>query len=174
MGFRSNPVPAANAPRILRLLNRGAGATLVCLSLVASGARWIAGASPLEGLAVYVDSLGAKPGAADLQKQLTEELRNLSGIHVVNNESTADAVIRGEGEIWVRHYYSLNPRAGNGPGQPVLGGFLSVELQSRTDGVLWSYLATPHVGAEDVEQDLAKQVAKGLKLAIAKGSTAKP
>jgi len=150
--------------------------TLVCAGLVTSGARWVAGASPLEGLTVYVDSLGAKPGAADLQKQLSEELRSVSGIHVVNSESKADAVIRGEGEIWTRAYYSLNPRAGNGPGhgRPVLGGFLSVELQSRSDGVLWSYLATPHAGAEDVQQDLAKQVAKGLKLAIAKGSAAKP
>ncbi|MGA7415232.1 MAG: hypothetical protein WBW33_32470 [Bryobacteraceae bacterium] len=164
------------ALRILGLVTRGVGLTLVCLGCVASGARRVAGASPLEGLTVYVESLGAKPGAADLKKQLTEELRSVSGIHVVNNESKADAVIRGEGEIWIRHYYSLNPRAGNGPGhgRPVLGGFLSVELQSRSDGILWSYLATPHVGAEDVEQDLAKQVAKGLKIAIAKGSGAKP
>jgi hypothetical protein len=150
--------------------------TAVCLSLVASGARWVAAASPLEGLTVYVESLGVKPGADDLKKQLTEELRSVSGIHVVNNESKADAVIRGEGEIWIRHYYSMNPRAGNSPahGKPALGGFISVELQSRSDGILWSYLATPHPGAEDVELDLAKQVAKGLKLAIAKGSAAKP
>ncbi len=125
---------------------------------------------------MYVETLGAKPGAADLQKQLTDELRNISGIHVVNNESKADAVIRGEGEIWIRRYYSLNPRAGNSPGhgKAVLGGFLSVELQSRSDGILWSYLATPHPGVEDVELDLAKQVAKGLKLAIVKGSATKP
>ena len=149
---------------------------LVCLVLMATGARWVAGASPLEGLTVYVDSLGGKPGAADLQKQLTEELRKVSAIHVASKESKADAVIRGEGEIWTRSYYSLNPRSGNAPGRgrPVLGGFLSVELQSRSDGILWSYLATPHPGVEDVEQDLAKQVAKNLKLAIAKASAAKP
>ncbi len=165
-----------NARRILGLITRGVAMTLVCFSLVASAARSVAGASLLEGLTVYVDRLGAKPGATDLQKQLTEELRKVSGIKVTSNESKADAVIRGEGEIWIRHYYSLNPRAGNAPGRgrAVLGGFLSVELQSRSDGVLWSYLATPHAGAEDVEQDLAKQVAKGLKLAIEKASAAKP
>ena len=163
-------------PRMLGPLTRGVGMTLVCLALVASGARWVAGASPLEGLTVYVDSLGAKPGATDLQKRLTVELRNVSGIRVTSIEANADAVIRGDGEIWTRGYYSLNPRAGNGPGRgrPVLGGFLSVELQSRSDGVLWSYLATPHPGAEDVELDLARQVAKNLKLAIAKASAAKP
>jgi hypothetical protein len=125
---------------------------------------------------VYVGSLGSKPGAVDLQKQLTEELRKVSGIRVVSSEAKADAVIQGQGEVWARGYYSLNPRAGNAPGrgQPILGGFLSVELVSRSDGVLWSYLAAPHPGAEDVEQDLAKQVTRNLKLAIMKAAPTKP
>ena len=124
---------------------------------------------------MYVGSLGSKPGAVDLQKQLTEELRKVSGIRVVSSEAKADAVIQGEGEVWAR---VLQPESAGGErpgrGQPILGGFLSVELVSRSDGVLWSYLATPHPGAEDVEQDLAKQVTKNLKLAIMKAAPTKP
>lgn len=119
---------------------------------------------------VYIESLGTKPGASEMSKQLAAELKKTAGLQLTLNKAQADAFIDGDGEIWTRGHISLNPRSGNasGKGQPVYGGVLSVELRSRDNSVLWSYLATPHSRVSDVEKDLSHQVAKSLKTAIDK------
>jgi len=82
----------------------------------------------------------------------------------VTNESAADLVLGGGGEIWIRGYRSLNPRSGRLPsdGAPVYGGYLSVELKNKDGVTLWSYLVTPTADAENVSKDLAKKIAKHL------------
>jgi hypothetical protein len=129
-------------------------------------------ADPLAAVkSVRVETLGSKPGAADVVKELDRELRKTAGLQVAD-AGNADATIRGDCEIWVRGYVSLNPRAGSGPGRgtPIYGGFLSVELRDRQNGVLWSYLATPHAGTADAARDLSRQVARSLKLALEKAA----
>jgi hypothetical protein len=130
-------------------------------------------ADPLAAVkSVRVETLGSKPGSADVLKELDRELQKTAGLHLAPAAGDADATIRGDCEIWVRGYVSLNPRAGTGPGRgtPVYGGFLSVELRGRNNAVLWSYLATPHPGASDAARDLSRQVARSLKLALEKAA----
>lgn len=121
---------------------------------------------------VHIESLGAKPGSADLVKDLTRELQKTAGLRLAKAGEPANAAVRGDGEIWIRGYLSLNPRAGSGPGRgaPIYGGYLSVELRDGANAVLWSYLATVHTGATDAARDLSRQVAKALKMAIAKAA----
>ncbi|MBV9940462.1 MAG: hypothetical protein JO150_18320 [Acidobacteriaceae bacterium] len=93
-------------------------------------------------------------------------MRSLS---VVPDRSTADAVLSGDGEIWIKGYRSLNPRSGRLPsdGTPVYTGFLSVELRNVRGDTLWSYLVTPSAGSADVSKDLSKKIAKHLAEALA-------
>jgi hypothetical protein len=128
------------------------------------------GASLSNVKTIYIETLGTKPGSSELTKKLATELEKTAGLHLVKTKDQADAYIHGDGEIWIRGHISLNPRSGTDPhkGQPVYGGLLSVELRGRDNSVLWSYLATPRPGDEDVQKDLIHQVAKGLKIAIEK------
>jgi hypothetical protein len=93
----------------------------------------------------YVESFGDKPGCAELHDSLVARLRRLHGIQVVSDRSRADIVISGIGEIWIRGYSSLNPRARGMTldAQPIYDGYLSVELRGTDDKILWSYLVTP-------------------------------
>jgi hypothetical protein len=93
----------------------------------------------------YVESFGDKPGCAELHDSLVARLRRLHGIQVVSDRSRADIVVSGIGEIWIRGYYSLNPRVRDVTldAQPIYDGYLSVELKGTDDKILWSYLVTP-------------------------------
>jgi hypothetical protein len=143
---------------------------LVSLVTVASAAL---AADPLAAVkSVRIETLGSKPGSAEVLKELDHELQKTAKLRVADAAGEADATIRGDCEIWVRGYVSLNPRAGSGPGRgtPVYGGFLSVELRDRHNAVLWSYLATPHAGSSDAARDLSRQVARSLKEALEKAA----
>ena len=82
-------------------------------------------------------------GSEKLRKDLIAELRKLTSISLVSGESSADAILGGGGEIWIKGYRSLNPRSGRLPsdGTPVYGGYLSVELRehdkARRSGRTW-------------------------------------
>lgn len=117
---------------------------------------------------VYVGSLGHKQAAEQLRKDLISELRKSGRLEVVSSPREADAVLTGAAELWIRGYYSLNPRSGIMPqnGTPVLGGSLSVELAGRGADTLWSYLATPHFGSKDIGKDLCKEVIRELTQAL--------
>ncbi len=134
--------------------------------------RLVSAASLSSVKTVYIETLGSKPGAADMTKRLATELEKTAGLRLATSKDLADAYIHGDMEIWIRGHISLNPRAGDAAthGQPIYGGVLSVELRGRDNSVLWSYLATLHAGGGDVEKDLSRQVAKSLKTAIAKDS----
>ena len=130
--------------------------------------------NPLQGInRIYLDSFGNKPGAGDLKKDLAAALRKLKTIELVNTPTQADATLSGDGEIYLKGYYSLNPRAGVSPGngEPIYGGSLSVELKDRKGETLWSYLATPRSGMRDAARDLSKNVAKHLAAQLPQGKT---
>ncbi len=100
----------------------------------------------------------------DLKKTITSQLRKSHQWEVVDSPGNADATLEGKGEIWIRGYYSLNPRAGTSPanGKPVYGGYASVELKDTSGGTIWSYLATLHSNSTNIYRDLAGQVVKHL------------
>ncbi len=118
---------------------------------------------------LYVEPLSVKGGSENLRKDLVAQLRKLNTISLTANQSDADAVLSGNGEVWVKGYVSLNPRAGTSPanGTPVYAGFLSVELTSSKGDTLWSYLARPSSPSENINKDLSKRIAKQLAAALA-------
>src|SRR5262249_20102003 len=104
---------------------------------------------------IYVEAFANKDGAEQLRADVIAQLRR-SNIAIAHERSGADAILEGSGETWVKGYRSLNPRSGRSPsnGTPVYGGFLSVELKDSNGETLWSYLATPAGGSEDISKDL--------------------
>jgi phosphate ABC transporter phosphate-binding protein len=114
---------------------------------------------------IYVEPFATKAGAEELQKDVTAELRKLGSISVVSDESSADAILGGGGEIWINGYRSFSPRSRMKlptNGTPIYGGFLSVELKNKSGVTLWSYLVTPGNDSEDTSKDLSKRIAKHL------------
>lgn len=106
----------------------------------------------------------------DLKKAVTSQLRKGHEWEVVDTPGKADATLGGKGEIWIRGYYSLNPRAGTSPanGMPVYGGYVSVELKDTRGETLWSYLATLHSNSTNIYRDLSSQVVKHLNADLSK------
>ena len=113
---------------------------------------------------IFIDGLGDKPQLREVRKDLAGELRRSEIFSVADSADQADATLSGRGDAWLKGYYSLNPRAGTSPGngQPVYGGYVSVELKDRTGATLWSYLATPHSVSKNIAKDLSKDVARHL------------
>lgn len=141
-----------------------------CCALLAQGTK-ISGAKRL-----YLEPFTTQRGSEKLQSDMAAELRKLPSIEVVSNESSADVILGGGGEIWVKGYRSLNPRSGRSPanGTPVYDGFLSVELRDPKGETLWSYLVTPGATATDVSKDLARRIAKLLPEGLDKVAEAAP
>ena len=111
---------------------------------------------------LYVEPFTTNAGAGKLRAHTVAELRKLSSISLVDEESKADLILGGGGEIWVKGYQSLNPRSGRMPydGTPVYAGYLSVELRDKYGDTLWSYLVTPGAGSEDISKQLSKRIVK--------------
>ena len=84
------------------------------------------------------------------------------------DRAAADAVLTGNGEIWVKGYQSLNARSGRMPynGTPIYSGFLSVEVKDVKGETLWSYLASPGGGSANIAKRLAESVVKHLSEAL--------
>ena len=93
---------------------------------------------------MYVSSLGSYNGADELRRELLGSLKK-NGFAVAVSASQADALLDGRGELWVRGYHSLSPRArkNSSYAEPTYGGYLSVELHGKDDEILWSYFADP-------------------------------
>lgn len=119
---------------------------------------------------LYVEPFATKAGSDKLREDLVAELHKLGTVSVVSRESSADEILGGGGEIWVKGYRSLNPRSGRSPanGTPVYAGFLAVELKDTKGQTLWSDLVTPSPGADDIAKDLARRIAKHVSEAVAR------
>lgn len=113
---------------------------------------------------IFVDGLGDKPQFSDVRKEIIKELKISEVFEVAGSAQEADAILTGHGDTWLKGYYSLNPRAGTSiaNGQPIYGGYISVELKDRAGATLWSYLATPRASSRDIAHDLSKDVVKHL------------
>jgi phosphate ABC transporter phosphate-binding protein len=129
---------------------------------------------------IYVDSFGEMPGAPRLREQVITELRKSARFHVVTDRDHADDVLDGNGDLWVKGHYSMNPRERSlGDSVTVYAGYLSIELKDKKGETMWSYLATPHssatgTGTDQVIRDLARLVVKKLNTAMTETSPDPP
>ena len=117
---------------------------------------------------VFVGSLGTSSEALQIRRALVEELRHTT-LKVAEAPEAADATLTGTGEVWIKGYYSLNPRAREvgEEAHPIYGGYLSVELRNGRNDVLWSYLVTPRrYGPDAISRNLAEQIVKKLREAL--------
>lgn len=118
---------------------------------------------------IFVEPFADKAGAAQLRSELATLLGKERGVVVVDDAASADFILSGAGETYIRGYVGTNPRVRylNSDAKAVYGGFLSVELQNREHDPVWSYLATPRrFGPEDINRNLAGQIAHKLAAAI--------
>jgi phosphate transport system substrate-binding protein len=111
---------------------------------------------------LYVASLGEGTAASRTRTDLIRQLEKHHRFQIVADRVEADAVLEGNARIWTVGYVSLDTRSRKSV-DPVVEGFLSVELIGRGHQVLWSYLVTPRKFAwGGISGDLAGQVADRL------------
>jgi hypothetical protein len=139
---------------------------LFCPAYLLSNAAQEGGANPLSSVKrIFVmDNFGQKADSSALRKDLVNDLKKSKLFEVVESANQADAVLTGTADVYVKSYFSLNPRAGVNPnrGEPIYGGSFSVELKDKTGETIWSYLSTSRSGTTDPSRDLAKDVVKHL------------
>jgi phosphate transport system substrate-binding protein len=126
---------------------------------------------------LYVEAFATEEGAEKLREDVTAELRKLNSVSLVPDQSNADLILGGGGEIWVRGYRSFSPRSHMKlptNGAPIYGGYLSVELKNKRGVTVWSYLVTPGTPSEDISKDLSKRIAKHLADALKQVETLTP
>jgi phosphate transport system substrate-binding protein len=120
---------------------------------------------------IYVEPFVTRAGSEKLREDVIAELGKSRSVALAADEPSADAILGGGGEIWVKGYRSHNPQLGNvAPnGTAVYAGFLSVELRDRNGETLWSYLATPPEASGDVSKALSTLIVEKLVEALAQG-----
>ena len=139
------------------LFPRRAAIPWIVTTVLLSFQAWCAG-GPVR---IFVEPFADKAGTAQLRSELVNLLRRERGVAVVADAASADFVVSGSGETYVRGYVGTNPRVRylNSDAKPVYGGFLSVEMKNRQHDPVWSYLATPRrFGPEDINRNLAGQI----------------
>jgi len=91
---------------------------------------------------VYVDAFSGGKAADQLRANLIKRLKR-DNYQVADSPADADAVVKGDGQVWIKGYLTTNWRAPTTNRQPVYGGYLSVEVVGKDGKALWSYLVTP-------------------------------
>lgn len=107
-----------------------------------------------------------------MRRELTASLQRTRRFKLVLAPEQADLMLEGRGELWIRGYDSLSPRARSNAtaAEPVYAGFLSVKGRGRNGEVLWSYFAPPkRISFHDLKHDLVDQVVVNLLSEIDKG-----
>jgi len=174
MDIPVNAGPRNACSRRLRKLVRIA--VLLLAAGILPGQAW-ALASPLvippNVRRVYVEPFAPNPGAAQLQQDVVNKLKASHDLQLVSDAGAADFVVKGNGETWVKGYVSNDARSPSSARQPVVGGYLSLELKNKEGQALWSYLVTPgRFHWNGVEQDMADRIVRLLTAAIMKGAPA--
>lgn len=126
-------------------------------------------AIPAKVRSIFIGEIKGISEADAVRHALMEEMRKSGKPGLAGGPDSADATLTGAGELWVKGYYTLNPRERSlgEDAHRVYGGYLSVELRDHKGEVLWSYLVTPRRGYDSVTRDLASQVIKKLREAVA-------
>jgi phosphate ABC transporter phosphate-binding protein len=157
-------------------INRMYCRALVCLAVLCLATTPAGALQPKSGKVdrLYVEAFVTKSPTDTFQKDLTAELRKISSISLAPDESSADLILGGGGEIWVKGYRPFTHRSEMRlptNGTPVYGGYLAVELRNKQGVTLWSDLVTPGSSSEDAAKDIAKLIAKHLAYALEMGQT---
>ena len=140
---------------------------LILLALAASAVRAQSAESLSSVKNIYIDSFGQQDSASKLRDRLIKQLRKSGKVQVVATPAEADALVKGTENIWVVGYYSTDARSPSATRQPILHGFLSVDVEGKDHQPLWSYLVTPSkFRTGSLTQDLADQLAVKLLAAL--------
>ncbi|WP_263351235.1 phosphate ABC transporter substrate-binding protein PstS [Acidicapsa acidisoli] len=148
---------------------------IACFALCCSmfGSALVAQMAPVDHSTrrIYVEPFVTKEGSEKFREDVIAELRKLNSVSLAGDESSADVILGGGGEVWIKGYRSHNPQLGKvAPnGTPIYTGFLSIELRDRNGQTLWSYLATPPAASGDILKDLSTLIAKKLADALRQG-----
>jgi len=119
---------------------------------------------------LYVDSLGPSRRSEEMRERLRRRLDRSHGIEIVSDPAKADAIIKGTGQVWTTGEVALSPHS-HSANEPILEGYLSVEVVGKGDQALWSYLATPSKFPwGGIADDLSRQIASRLLEDIRKNS----
>ena len=111
------------------------------------------------------------------QKDLNAELRKIVSLSLAPDESSADLILGGGGEIWVKGYRPFTPRSEMRlptNGTPVYGGYVAVEpskTSKEASPLVEDLGVTPGPSSEDAAKDLAKLIAKHVAHALEMGQT---
>lgn len=120
-----------------------------------------------------VEAFQGKLGAADLRAKVVDRLKALGKFQLVDNPSSADAVLHGAGELWVKGYLSVSPHNSSSVHEPVYGGYLSLQLDNRNGETLWSYLITPgRLRWKSAADDMADHGVRLMSAALESGNLA--
>lgn len=122
-----------------------------------------AASSLLQAKKLYVEPFGAGNQADQLRQSLIKRLQKSGSYQVVDSANDADAIVKGDGQVWIKGHFTTNSRAPSTNRQAVYGGFLSAEIVSKSGEPLWSYLVTPSKFAwTSIADDLAGNLVKEL------------
>ena len=125
---------------------------------------------------IYVEPFATQEGSAKFREDIIGALGKVGSVSVASDEASADAILGGGGEIWIKGYRSHNPQLGNVPsnGTPIYTGFLSIELRDTNGETLWSYLVTPPAASGDISKDLSTQIVNKLAESLQQGAAVSP
>jgi phosphate transport system substrate-binding protein len=147
-------------PHPLKLLVRLVLQLASSLSLLAMGLTAAARSQTVVSLSevkkIYVTPLGQGKLGSEFQQRVISRLRKDGSLEVVDSRQRADAVLSGDGQIWVTGHVSNNPRSPASSVHAIYSGFLSARVTDRGNQVMWSYLVTPRKFAwGGIVQDLS-------------------
>jgi phosphate ABC transporter phosphate-binding protein len=118
-------------------------------------------ASPSQTRKLYVDQFSEGDEAAPLRQSLIKHLQKSGRYQVVDSAEQADLIVHGSGEVWIKGYLAINLRAPSANRQAVYGGYLSVDVVTKSEQPIWSYLVTPSkLSWTGVRDDLANNLVK--------------
>jgi phosphate ABC transporter phosphate-binding protein len=111
---------------------------------------------------LYIDTFSGGADAGKLHESLARHLAK-SRFKLVQSQKDADAIVKGDGQVWIRGYIAINPHTPSTDREAIYGGYLSLEVIGSHGEPLWSWLATPGKHAwGNVIDDLAGRAARKL------------
>ncbi len=146
-------------------------AVIVTVTLAIAGAGTLqaqSAASLAQVRKIYVEAFSGKRGAEEIRNEVIDRLKHDPALTIVNSASQSDAVLKGNGEIWISGYIGNNPRAQASSRNPIYSGYLSLTLEGGNAQPLWSYMVTPAGSLSGaITSNLAWHGAKLLAAAVA-------
>ncbi len=141
--------------------------TIQCrIAFLVAGCALAASAERVDSLAqvktIYVGAFTGGQEAAHLRESFLRRLAH-GRFQLAQSPQSADAILAGTAQIWVKGYVAINPRTPSTDRQAVYAGYLSVEVTSADGQPLWSWLVTPgKLTWSNIVDDLATRAARRL------------